>query len=42
MTYGKTITCKDAKQLNVQKMTINRPQNHLKETDGLKDRQSSG
>ena len=42
MVYDETNTCKGAKQSDVQKMTMYRPQNHLKETGSLKDIQRSG
>jgi len=32
MVYDKTNTCKDVKQLGVQKKTIDRPQKHLIES----------
>ena len=41
MVYDETNTCKGEQQVDVQKMTIYRPQNHFKGTESLKDRQSS-
>jgi len=42
MVYDEQKHVMDAKQLDVQKMTIYCPQNHLKETASLKDIQRSG
>ena len=41
MVYFETNTRTDAKQLDIQKMTIYRPQTRFKETGSLKDRQRS-
>ena len=41
MVYNQTNTCKGAKLLDAQTMTMHRPQNHLKETGSSKDRQRS-
>jgi len=42
MVCDGTNACKDAKQLDVQKMRIYRPQNRLKEAGSLKISQRSG
>ena len=42
MVCDRTNACKDAKQLDVQKKTIYRPQNRVKEAGSLKNSQRSG
>lgn len=42
MVQNETKSCKDEKQVDVQKMTIYDHQSHSKETGSLNDKQGSG